>query len=250
MLGDRINEMPVIGYTGDWFKNEPADKLLELYKHFPNGETYILSKEEYDNLYTPSIDTGHCDIPCMNPAIMAEIVLLKNKYPDKVYIKGTFGDEIYWHNGSAGLIGAIAEYGCTNLKQVENVLKKHYTNLPVTYSQRIFDYFASMNFIDAIVSYHYYRQKAYTRDELQIYNQLIVSPYIDIRLRRLMPMADYDARIRNMLDVESQKKQTSKKYLKYCNTYKGGMEESHLYIDRLKVTRHVLKLFLKKWHNS
>ena len=46
-----------------------------------------------------------------------------------------------------------------------------------------------------------------------------------------------------MLDVESQKKQI-KKYLKYCNKHKGGMEESALsYIDRLKVTRHVLKLF-------
>ena len=85
-------------------ENEPADKLLELYKHFPKGVTPIFNKHEYDNLYTPSITEDHCDIPCMNPALMAEIVLLKNQYKDKVYIKGTFGDEIYWHNGSSGLL--------------------------------------------------------------------------------------------------------------------------------------------------
>ena len=33
------------------------------------------------------------------------------------------------------------------------------------------------------------------------------------------------ARLKNMLDVESEKT-NSKKYLKYCNKYKGGMEES------------------------
>ena len=250
MLGERIKNIPVVGYTGDWFEDEPADKLLELYKNFPKGITHILNKQEYDNLYTPSITEDHCDIPCMNPALMAEIVLLKDQYKDKVYVKGTFGDEIYWHNGTSGLLCAIHEFNCTTLEQAQKVLQNHYTNLPVTYSQKLFDYFANMSFTDALVSYHYYRQKAYIRDELQIYNQLIVSPYIDLRLRKLMPMADHNARLRNMLDVESQKKQTSKKYLKYCNKHKGGMEESHFHIDRKKVTRHVLKLFLKKWNES
>ncbi len=250
MLGKRIKNIPVIGYTGDWFENEPADKLLALYKHFPKGITHIFNKKQYDNLYTPSITEDHCDIPCMNPALMAEIVLLKNQYKDKVYIKGTFGDEIYWHNGSSGLLCAMHEYGCKTLEEAQKVLFKHYTNLPVTYSQEFIDYFSNMSLIDSLLSYHYYRQKAYFRDELQIYDQLILSPYIDMRLRKLMPMADHNARLRNMLDVESQKKQTSKKYLKYCNKHKGGMEESHCHIDRLKVTRHVLKLFLKKWHNS
>ena len=64
----------------------------------------------------------YCDIPCMNPALMAEIVLLKNQYKDKVYIKGTFGDEIYWHNGSSGLLCAMHEYGCKTLEEAQKVL--------------------------------------------------------------------------------------------------------------------------------
>ena len=88
------------------------------------------------------------------------------------------------------------------------------------------------------------------RDELPLYDQLIVSPYVDIRLRQMMPLADYDARIRNMLDAESQKVMIDKKWLSHINPHKGGMEESHAFIDRLKCTRHMLKSFIKKWHNS
>ena len=249
MLGDRINDLKVVGYTGDWFVDEPPNRLIKLYENFPKGELSIMDKKTYDSIYY-EVNELHCDMPIMNPSLMPEVVRWKDKFPNAVYLKGSFGDEIFWHDGNSGLVAAIHELGARTLDEAKKMLEPYYVCVPYIYSERLFDYYKSKTLLDGMLSYHYYRQKVYMRDELPLYDQLIVSPYVDIRLRQMMPLADHDARIRNMLDAESQKVMIDKKWLNHINPHKGGMEESHTFIDRLKCTRHMLKFFLKKWYNS
>ena len=248
MLGDRINDLKVVGYIGDWFVNESPSKMIKLYDNFPQGELSIFDKKTYDSIYY--LEEIHSDMPIMNPSLMPEVVRWKDKYPNAVFLKGSFGDEIFWHDGNSGLVAAIHELGAKTLDEAIKILKHHYVCLPSIYSKDLFNWYKDKTLLDCMISYHYYRQKVYMRDELPLYDQLILSPFVDIRLRQMMPLADHNARIRNMLDAESQKVMIDKKWLKYLFPYKGGNEESHFYIDRLSVTRHMLKLFLQKWHNS
>ena len=63
------------------------------------------------------------------------------------------------------------------------------------------------------MSNHYYRQKAYFRDELQIYNQLIIIIH-RFTFKEINDMADHNARLKNMLDVEFIFRKTYQKIFK------------------------------------
>ena len=248
ILGDRIQNINVVGYGGDFFTREPSHKLSALYELFSKGKTHILDKESYDELYN-KVTLDHCDIPYNDTALIPEIMLMKNKHENGVFLKGTFGDEIFWHDSDSGIVTSIHNLQATNLEQAESLLEQYYCYQPALYSKSRFEFYKSKTFMDGILTNHYYKQKAYIRDELAIYDQLVVSPFIDINLRKLMPMADDDARNRNILNAESQRINISETYIKHLNMYKGGMEESHMQVDRMKITSKVLKCFLRKWHN-
>ena len=103
----------------------------------------------------------------------------------------------------------------------------------------------SQNFEMSIMNYHYNRQRSFLKDDRVLLDQMIISPFIDLRLRELLPKCDKQTQTASILDASIQTQLMGKNLKQYMNKYKAGGEESFEEIGYSKQQRKQLEEFIK-----
>ena len=228
-----LNDVPKYGYYGEDYKSESPELLKQLYND-TGGSLHYFDADEYQSAYTETL-SGWA-IPSRN-ADLAPEMYIRNKYNlyDQVIVKGTFGDEIFWHEPWSAMSVAVHQWNCQTREQGLAALGHHYSCQPYHTSDNIVEIMrknaawkatGSENLNLSIVNYHYNRQRSYLRDDRVLLNQMVVSPFIDLRLRRLLPLCNLETKLSSILDARIQQNIIGNPLLSYLNKYKAGGEES------------------------
>ena len=228
-----LNDVPKYGYYGEDYKSESPELLKQLYTD-TGGSLHYFDANEYQSAYTETL-SGWA-IPSRNPDLAPEMYI-RNKYNlyDQVIVKGTFGDEIFWHEPWSAMSVAVHQWNCQNRSQGLAALGHHYSYQPYHTSDNIVEIMrknaawkatGSENLNLSIINYHYNRQRSYLRDDRVLLNQMVVSPFIDLRLRRLLPLCNLETKLSSILDARIQQNIIGNPLLSYLNKYKAGGEES------------------------
>jgi len=181
------------------------------------------SKEDYVKATFDVFEKSNVPIRCVGIAI--EAYMSRNKVFKDTIVKGSFGDEIFWHGpGSAGAY-ALHHDGITEFSELSEYLANFYNYQPLYTSEYHFNMMKSLDFDASIMSYYYYRHFSYLKEDRVVSNKFILSPYIDYKLRSLLPKCDLETRRACLLDVQIQKDIVDPKLLKYLAPHKSGMEE-------------------------
>ena len=228
-----LNDVPKYGYYGEDYKAESPELLKQLYND-TGGSLHYFDADEYQSAYTETLPGWA--IPSRN-ADLAPEMYIRNKYNlyDQVIVKGTFGDEIFWHEPWSAMSVAVHQWNCQNRSQGLAALGHHYSYQPYHTSDDIVEIMRknaawkatdSENLNLSIINYHYNRQRSYLRDDRVLLNQMVVSPFIDLRLRKLLPLCNLETKLSSILDARIQQNIIGNPLLSYLNKYKAGGEES------------------------
>ena len=244
-----LPDKKVIGYLGENYQKENPAKIRKLYDYLPNSILHFFDADEYHKAYYSDIENW-C-IPSRNADLAPERYVIE-KYLDKkdVIIKGTFGDEIFWHDPLSADSVCRHIYNITDHKESLDFLKNHYSYQPYHSDVNFFNLISKLSFNDSVMYYHYHRQSSYLKDDRILNNRLIFSPYIDIRLRKLLPLCDLDTKVSSILDASIQKKMITANLITFLNENKSGGEESFESIDYEKIKKDQLQSFCNKIINK
>lgn len=245
LIEGHLDKTKVFGYIGDWYKRENPEKIKNLYKDLPNATLQIFNIDEYLNSYNQSYTT-----PTRSVDLAPEVYIQKKfNIESKVIIKSSFGDEVFWHEPVGAMAAAIHKFGCDTLDKALEFCSKHYSYQPYHASNTDFDAIKNSDFKNSIMYYHYHRQFSYLKDDRPLSNRMIVSPYIDIRLRQLLVQSDEETQMKNILDASIQRDLLSERFKKYLNEHKAGGEESLAIVDYHKLRLKCLSDFIHKFIN-
>jgi len=233
----------ITGYCGTSYNKENPQKLKNLFSFLPDSELYCFDENLYRRAYYDNINNW-CT-PSKNADLAPEKYIIEaESTPETVVIKGTFGDEIFWHEPAAAAAVAYHQHGCHEYDSMLEFLKSHYSYQPYHSDPNFFETIKSLDLKNSIMYYHYHRQSSYLKDDRILNNRMIVSPYIDMRLRSLMPLTEKTAQESSVLDAAIQKQLISSEYLLYLNSSKSGGEESFDMIDYKKIKKDQLIAFV------
>ena len=173
---------------------------------------------------------------------------LRNSYnlKDKVLIKGTFGDEIFWHDARSAMSVAVHDWKITDMKEIVQRLRQNYSRQLFHMTQYNLDkIIQSENLEVSIMNYHYNRQRSYLKDDRVLLDQMVISPFIDLRLRELLPKCDKATRTASILDASIQTDLMGNDLVRYMNKHKAGGEESFEELGYARQQRKQLQEFIK-----
>ena len=239
-----LDDVPKYGYYGEHYKNESPELLKNLYKE-TGGTLHYFDANEYRRAYTETIKGWRT--PTFNMDLAPEMHI-RNKYGlhDSVIVKGTFGDEIFWHDPRSAMSVAVHSWNLYDRQSILDSLKDHYSYQPFHMTQyNIDNIIASKNLEFSIMNHHYNRQKSYLKDDRVLLNQMIISPFIDLRLRELLPQCDTETKLASILDARIQRDIVSDELIKYMNQYKSGGEESFPSVGYKEQQKNQLNEFMK-----
>lgn len=219
-----MDGVPKYGYYGAMYHNESPDKIKKLYAD-TGGQLHCLGEDEYKTAYTQSVKGLRTPTSVVDLAVERHVIDTFD-LEDKVIVKGTFGDEIFWHDPWSAMSWCVHNLGLADMDAVRNVLENHYAYQPFHMTEDSLTAIrASENFEYSVLNHHYNRQISYLKDDRVLCKQMVLSPYVDMRLRNLMPQCDNDARTKSILDAQIQRNLIPG-LEKYVNTNKSGGEES------------------------
>ena len=141
---------------------------------------------------------------------------------------------------------AVHDWRITGMEEIIHSLKEKYSRQLFHMTQHNLDkIIKSQNFEMSIMNYHYNRQRSYLKDDRVLLDQMIISPFIDLRLRELLPKCDKQTQTASILDASIQTQLMGKNLKQYMNKYKAGGEESFEEIGYSKQQRKQLEEFIK-----
>ena len=224
--------LKTISYSGDWWKREI---IL--------NPTHSFTKAEYINACEKEFSTWNTCAKGSDLAIEAHIL---KQYSDHEILTGTYGDEIFWHNP----YGAMAIYIFKTKNKADynsyvEFISDKYSNLITSWTENLFYQIKNYHsFKEAITSRLYYRG-SYLKESRVLSNKLLISPYIDLRLKTLLNSCDTDTQIRSALNAELQFSLVTD--TTNVNKVKAGAQEGNYMLS--VSTETLLKNFLKNYIN-
>ena len=239
-----LEGVPKYGYYGKDYMNESPELLRRLYEN-TGGTLHYFDEDEYRLAYSETIRGWKT--PSFNMDLAPEMHI-RDRYnlKDKVIVKGTFGDEIFWHDARSAMSVAVHDWRITGMEEIIHSLKERYSRQLFHMTQHNLDkIIKSQNFEMSIMNYHYNRQRSYLKDDRVLLDQMIISPFIDLRLRELLPKCDKQTQTASILDASIQTQLMGKNLKQYMNKYKAGGEESFEEIGYSKQQRKQLEEFIK-----
>ncbi len=239
-----LEGVPKYGYYGKDYKNESPELLKRLYEN-TGGTLHYFDQDEYRLAYSETIRGWKT--PSFNMDLAPEMHI-RNSYnlKDKVLVKGTFGDEIFWHDARSAMSVAVHDWRIIGMEEIIESLKEKYSRQLFHMTQHNLDKIIHcQNFKVSIMNYHYNRQKSYLKDDRVLLDQMIISPFIDLRLRALLPKCDKQTQTASILDASIQTQLIGKDLVQYMNNYKAGGEESFEALGYAKQQRKQLEEFIK-----
>ena len=235
-------EFDVVSYKGDWWINEIVPKYLD------NQKIHRLSRDDYLNLSKKA--AKYWVAPWRAYDYSAEVNIYRESIDeDAVVLNGTYGDEVYWHEPWQALAMCIFYRNYSFEETVEFLAGKYLGNNRLI-SEILYNEVKECNsFQNAIIKRLYYRP-SYLKGLRVVANRLIISPFIDLRLKTLLNRCDRDAQERSCFDVEVQKKLITPSLLEYVNAIKAGTEEGsdEYWISDEHPNINLLKYFIRNYN--
>ena len=217
--------IPLISYKGDWWTREVIPKFLD------NQTIFSYTKDEYEKT---SITAGkYWETPWMRYDYTTETCIYREKIdPTSVILNGTYGDHIYWHEPFIAIAMCIYFYNLP-YEKVHSFLEDKYCYNPEYISETDYNRIKGEGSFEKAVTSRMYFSSSYLKGLRITGNRLILSPYIDLRLKTLLPQSDRDTQERSCFEAEIQKKLVPTHILKFVNKYKIGTEEgSRLFFSK------------------
>ena len=234
----------LISYVGDWWEREKIEKISD------NHIILRYSKEEYLSNMLKGIETY--TIPSKVFGLAIEISLLNN-YSNDIIVTGSYGDEIFWHEHHALLTTFIFNYDYT-YKQCLDFISKPYVSghehpiynwNPFKISESLYNQIKKYSCFEEAITARFYYRESYLKDERVLSNKLLISPYIDLRLKTLLNSADRDTQERSCFDAEIQLSLISTSLYSKLNKFKAGAEEGSNLIPQHN--EKIFKSFIKNY---
>ena len=239
----------VLGYYGYTYQSEDPGKLKELYNYLPNSILHYYDSVEYSNAYNKTLDAWYT--PSTTFDLAPEMHLLdKYNFKDCTVVKGTFGDEIFGHRPRESAVIAKHQYQIDDIKIFREWLKDYYSYQEYSLNNNVFECIKNLSYEDSLMYFWYYKQVSYLKDDRILNNQMIVSPYIDIRLRKLLPLCNKETQAKTILNADLQKNMIDNKLIGFLNDKKYGGEESFDAINYKKIKSLQLESFCNKIINK
>lgn len=240
----------ILSYAHDFHPRlvEDAEGIKKLHNSLDIPCTIVnFTKEKFINSAFDVFE--HCPIPLRELAAAIEGYAAHDPVVKDILVKGTFGDEIFWHGPGSAAAYALHHAGITEFSDLPEYLTNFYNYQPLYTSEYHFDMMKTLDFDASIMSYYYYRHFSYLKEERITSNKLIFSPYIDYKLRSLLPKCDLETQRASLLDVQIQKDIIDPKILKQLASRKYGSEEAIItqfpFVQKDKVI-NIVKNLVKK----
>ena len=235
-LRSYLDDVPMCAYYSEEF--DTYHESPDLFKRMYNDHGGILhcfdTKESIQN----AIDMQLLKIEKTqnyNPHHMM-FLHMRDRYElnDRVMITGAFGDHIFWHWHPYPTRHAIHRWGMTDAEQIWDRLLPSYgfggpavptgTYSQQTRTQQIKDAVdeAYPDFKTACMVLRYWNGKMPNIASQFMPDQLIIEPYADLRLWKLLPSCDLETQEASILDARIQKDMISDKFLPYLTPHKCG----------------------------
>lgn len=241
-----MNNIRFFTYIGEHYDNESPEKIEGLYEKLPYGTVAYFNEDLYEQAYEYSVDKWTTASYVFDLGPEMYIGHEHDIHSSDVILKGSFGDEVFWHEPRAAMSVAIHELGSKSLEECHDMLKDYYAYQPHHMNQWDFDRISAAPDMDrAILGHHYNRQFSYLKDDRVLMNQMVISPFIDIRLRNLLPLCDRKTKVDIILNASLQKAIISERWKPFLNDTKAGGEESFTRINVSKYNRKQVAWFLK-----
>jgi len=254
-----LNDVPRYGLYCKKFNqyNELEVLFKKLYHEHKGTLHYFNSEGIHDTLdsqltkiqKTISYTPHHLMFMCMRDIY---------KLDDRVIIHGTRGGQIFQHIRHYVIRHAVHRWGMTDAQQIWNRCLPHYgfggPGGPTGFTSKQsrineIDKYVSTNpypnFETAITAPIYFKRLPSTGSNYMP-NQLMIDPYGDLRLWKLLPSSDVQTQEASMLDAQLQKDMISSKFLPYLNPYKVGVDWFYDdYLNNNKFRKKMINSLLK-----
>ena len=235
-------EFDVVSYKGDWWEKEIVPRYLDKQRIFRFSRDNYLALSKKAAKYWVA--------PWQAYDYSAEInIYRENIDEDAVVLNGTYGDEIYWHEPWEALALCIYYYQYS-FKETIDFLKGKYLDFEHGITEQVYNMVKESGSLkNAIIDRLYYRP-SYLKGLKVVANRLVLSPFIDLRLKTLLNRCDRDAQERSCFDVEAQKKLITPSLLEYVNPIKAGTEEGsdEYWISDEHPNINMLKYFIRNYN--
>jgi len=215
----------VISYGYDWSQgqNNTLQKLHSEYLKIPT-KFFTFDREQYINIIYEAMKNSSVPIKQIYTSI-GTYISKKNTFKD-VVITGSFGDRIFGHETGNSMSYGIHYENIDNFDDLKEYTSKHYSSFADDYSERYYDQINSLTFIEHIASFYHYHHFSLAKFDRIFFDKLIIDPYVDSKLRSLLPQCNLEAQKYTILDAQLQIDLIKdKELLSYLAPVKIGADE-------------------------
>ena len=234
-------DVPMYGFYSEQFNayNESTELFEELYSN--NGGTlHRFDSNKILNIINKQLDKLQKTIDYNPHHIMFMYMRDKFKLNDRVIIQGNSGDHAFWHDRYYVYRHAVHRWGMKDAEQIWDRCISHYgfggpPGPTGFYSKQsrineMNKYISKpcKDFATSMMQRRYFNRVPQTIGNYMP-DQLMIDPYADLRLIKLLPTSDIPTQEASMLDVWLQKDMISDKLIPYLAPHKCG---NYLFYDQ------------------
>ena len=241
VLQSYLDDVPMYGFYSKQFNayNESTELFEQLYSN--NGGTlHRFDSNKILNIINRHLDKLQKTIDYKPVHLM--FMHMKDQYElnDCVMIQGNAGDHTFCHDRHYVLRHAVHQWNVHDAEQIWNRCLPHYgfggPSGPIgTYSKEsrineMNEYISNpcKDFATSMMQLHYFKRLPSLTGQYMP-NQLMIDPYADLRLIKLLPTSDVATQEASILNAQIQKDIISDKFKPYLNSYVAG---THWFYDR------------------
>ncbi len=233
-LQSYLDDVPMHGFCIEKFDQyyESTELFKKLY-HETSGTLEYFSIETLQDVFNSQLPKIQKTIKYSPAHLIFMHMRDRYKLNDRIIIQGNTGDDIFCHYREIVILHAIYRWGMTDAEQIWNrclpyygfdgpaIPKSRYAKQPRL--DEINKYISSpcKDFATAMTALRYKNRSA-ELDAQYIPDQLIIDPYMDLRLWSLLPSSDVQTQEASILDAQLQKDMISDKFKPYINSYTAG----------------------------
>ncbi len=234
-LQSYFDDVPMYGlYCKEFNQYYELEDLFKKLYHDHKGTLHYFNSEEIQDIFDSQLSKIQ-KISKLDPMINMMFMYMRDRYElnDRVVIQGSYGDDVFWHKRRIITCHAVYRWSMTDAEQIwdrclphygfggpERSIGKHtkqsgicditkYISKPYT------------DFAPALMAHRYIQRLAPSQF---LTDQLIIDPYMDLRLWSLLPSSDVQTQEASMLDAQIQKDMISSKFRPYLNPYTAGAD--------------------------
>ena len=248
-LQSYLDDVPMYGFCIEKFDqyHEPTELFKKLY-HETSGTLHYFDIETLEDVFNSQLPKIQKTVEYLPAHMMFMHIKDTYKLNDRIIIQGNYGDDIFWHYRKPVIRHAVHRWGMKDARKIWNrcvphygfegpaIPKSRYAKQPRLDEMNKYISNPCKDFATAMTALRY-KNRAGAMEAQYMPNQLIIDPYMDLRLWSLLPSSDVQTQEASMLDAQLQKDMISSKLRPYLNSYTAGADmlyDSGFYNQKFK----------------